>query len=86
MPYFYYMKTTNISGQRVKRAVVASGFTKEQVVASVQDLGFRFSIAGLDKVYRGDLPMHDSREILEAIALKCGCMVTDFFDREPLTA
>jgi len=73
------MKTTqDINGQKIKRAVRASGFTKEQVVASVQDCGLRFSLAGLDKMYRDEFPLNDTFEILGAIALKCGCLVSDF--------
>jgi hypothetical protein len=75
---------TVTNGQRVKRAVVASGYTKEQVVASVQDKGFRFSLAGLDKIYRGELPVNDADEILGAIALKCGCLISDFAEFEEI--
>lgn len=81
------MKTMiSVSGQKIKRAVVASGWTKEQVVASVQDKGFRFSLAGLDKIYRGELPVNDTEDIIGAIALKCGCLVSDFAEDEARTA
>lgn len=81
------MKTLiDMSGQKIKRAVVASGFTKEQVVASVQDKGFRFSLAGLDKIYRNEFPVNDTEEIIQAIALKCGCLVSDFAEDEAQTA
>jgi hypothetical protein len=76
----------NVNGQKVRRAVMASGFTKEQVVASVQDAGFRFSLAGLDKIYRGELPVRDAEDILGAIALKCGCQTSDFAESEARTA
>lgn len=68
----------NVNGQRIRKAVMASGFTKEQVVASVQDSGLRFSLAGLDKIYRNELPVKDAYDILGAIALKCGCLISDF--------
>jgi hypothetical protein len=81
------MKTlTDMSGQKIKRAVVASGFTKEQVVASVQDKGLRFSLAGLDKIYRNEFPVNDTEDIIGAIALKCGCLVSDFAEDEVKTA
>lgn len=69
---------SNVSGQKIRKAVMASGFTKEQVVASVQDSGLRFSLAGLDKIYRNELPVNDTSDIIGAIALKCGCLVSDF--------
>lgn len=76
----------NINGQKIKKAIRVSGFTKEQVVASVQDKGLRFSLAGLDKIYRNEFPLNDTLEILEAIAFKCGCPVSDFEDDEIRTA
>lgn len=75
-----------ISGKLVKKAVQKSSFTREQVVASVQDKGLRFSLAGLDKIYRNELPAKDTSEILEAIAQKCGCLVSDFAESEAQTA
>lgn len=65
---------------------MASGFTKEQVVASVQDAGFRFSLTGLDKIYRNEFPVKDTEEIVEVIALKCGCLSSDFTESEVKTA
>jgi hypothetical protein len=79
-------KIINVNGQKVRRAVLASGFSKEQVVASVQDAGLKFSLAGLDKIYRGELPVKDSDAILEAIAFKCHCQATEFADPEAQTA
>jgi hypothetical protein len=82
-----YMKTSYaVSGQKIKRAVVKSGWTKEQVVASVQDKGFRFSLTGLDKMFRNEFPVNDTEEILEAIALKCGCLISTFTEDEAQTA
>lgn len=75
-----------ISGRIVKKAVHRSGYTREQVVASVQDKGLRFSLAGLDKIYRNELPVKDREEILAAIAEKCGCSVSEFADSEAKTA
>jgi hypothetical protein len=79
-------KIINVNGQRVRRAVLASGYTKEQVVAHVQDAGLKFSLAGLDKIYRGELPVKDSDAILEAIAFKCRCLASDFAESEAQTA
>lgn len=76
----------NINGQKIRKAVMASGFTKEQVVASVQDTGLRFSLAGLDKIYRNEFPVRDSEEIIAAIALKCGCLTSSFAEDEAKTA
>jgi hypothetical protein len=81
------MKTIlSVNGQKIRRAVILSGFSKEQVVASVQDSGLRFSLTGLDKLYRGELPVRDSDEILEAIALKCSCLAMSFANSEAQTA
>lgn len=65
----------------MKKSVIASRWTKEQVVAHVQYKGISFSLAGLDRMYRGEL-VKDSDEILEAIAEKCGCSVDDFTESE----
>lgn len=82
-----YMKNTiNVSGQRIRRAVMASGYSKEQVVAHVQDKGLKFSLTGLDKMYRNELPVKDLEEILIAIAEKCSCHVSDFAESEAMTA
>jgi hypothetical protein len=72
------MKNTRTIGQKIRRTIIASHFTKEQVVASVQDKGLRFSLPGLDKMFRGQFPVNDTNEILEAIALKCGCSSSEF--------
>lgn len=61
---------------------MASGFTKEQVVASVQDKGLKFSLAGLDKIYRDELPVKDTEAILTAIAEKCCVDTSDFAEPE----
>ena len=76
------MKQIEVAGKNVRAAVNRSGFTKEQVVASVQDKGFRFSLAGLDRIYRNELPTFDRKEILEALAEKCRCTVLDFVESE----
>lgn len=68
----------SIDGMKIKRAILASGFTKEQVVASVQESGIRFSLAGLDKMFVNTFPVKHLEEILEQIALKCGCLASDF--------
>lgn len=72
------MKEMKVSGKSIRSAVLRSAYTKEQVVASVQDKGLSFSLAGLDKVYRGELPKKDTSEILKAIADKLGCTTQDF--------
>ena len=82
-----YMKNVfNVNGQKVKRMVNGSGYSKEQVVASVQDKGFRFSLSGLDKIYQNIFPVNDTEEILAAIAEKCGCSISDFGESEIKTA
>lgn len=68
------------------KAVNRSGFTKEQVVASVQDKGWRFSLAGLDRMYCGKLPKHNSKEILLAVAEKIGCEISDFAESQSESA
>lgn len=78
--------TINVSGQKIRRAVIGSGYSKEQVVASVQDKKLRFSLAGLDKIYRNEFPVNDTEEILAAIAEKCGCSISDFGESEMKTA
>ena len=59
-------------------AVMKSGYTREKVVVLVQEYGHRFSLAGLDKLIRGELPKRDAEGILKALAKACGCSVSDF--------
>lgn len=73
---------TDIDGSKIKRAILASGFTKEMVVASVQTSGLRFSLAGLDKMLANKFPKKDLDMILEEIAQKCRCLVSDFEELE----
>lgn len=80
------MQNVQINGKKIKSAVIRSRFTKEQVVASVQDRGIRFSLAGLDRIYRNELPVFSQKEILEAIAEKCRCKLSDFAELESLSA
>lgn len=79
-------KITNVNGQRVKKAVRISGKSKEKIVVAVQDAGLSFSLAGLDKMFRGELPVNESDEILEVIAFECGCLTSDFAESEAKTA
>lgn len=76
----------DISGLKLKRKIKASGFTKEQVVAHVQYKGLAFSLAGLDRMYRGEFTHEDLEEIVEAIAEKIGCPTSEFADPEARTA
>ena len=76
----------NINGLQVRKAVLQSGFTKEQVVASVQDEGLKFSLTGLDKIYRNELPVKDTEAILIAIAKKCCVEISFFAESEAKTA
>lgn len=71
------MKKIEYDGRKVKIAVVASGFTKEKVVTFVQDKGFRFSLAGLDKIFRNEFPKKDTETILGIIAENCRCDLID---------
>jgi hypothetical protein len=85
--YAYDMQTQqdsnalrSFSGQQLKKMVIKSGTTKEQVVAHVQDKGHRFSITGLDRMYRGELPKTEPTEILAGIAEKLKCDPSDFME------
>jgi hypothetical protein len=73
------MNAMRIDHEKLKRAVRASAFSKEQIVAAVQDEGYRFSLAGLDRMYKGEMPKNDLPEILQALALKLRCNVSDFY-------
>lgn len=69
---------SNFSGHKLKRAVVRSRFAKEQVVAHIQDKGIKFSLTGLDRIYRNELPRKETQEILAGIAEKLCCNLDDF--------
>lgn len=71
-----------INVEEMKRLMRQSGLKKEQVIAAVQDKGYRFSLASLDRIYRGELPKNDLPEILEVIASKIECKVSDFYSEE----
>ena len=89
-----------ISGLMVKRAVKTAmneqGLTKEQIVAAVQiaikgkkDVSgdeITFSLAGLDRIYRNDLPAKGCGIILRALAKVCQCSVSSFAEPETKTA
>lgn len=89
-----------ISGLMVKRVVKQTmgiqDLTKEQIVAAVQVAikgkttvhgdEITFSLAGLDRIYRGDLPVHGSQEILKALADVCNCSVSGFAEPETKSA
>jgi hypothetical protein len=66
------------SGPKFKKMVIKSGSTKEQVVAHVQDKGLRFSMAGLDRMFRGELPKNEPSEVLAGIAERLNCNPADF--------
>lgn len=76
---------TNFSGRKIKKKVMSSEFTKEQVVAYVQDtpdhdISYSFSLAGLDRLYRGELPKRNAGLIVTRIAEKLGCKVDEFLE------
>jgi hypothetical protein len=81
---------TNISGLKVKVLVQKSGKTREKVVALVQDIliedACTFSLAGLDKLTKGELPKTNPEKILEALAMVLCCQVSDFTESEAKTA
>lgn len=80
------MKEKIYNGKSIRSAVIRSGFTKEQVVVAVQEKGFRFSLAGLDRIYRNEFPTFDKKEILEIVAKKCRCKLSDFAESESVSA
>lgn len=81
---------------QVKNAMRLRDLTKEQIVAEVQTAikgkknvngdEITFSLAGLDRIYRNDLPAYGADEILSALALSCRCMVSSFAEPEVMTA
>jgi hypothetical protein len=77
-----------VDGQKIRLAVLKTGFTREKVVVLVQeDLGgITFSLAGLDKMIRGELPKRDCEKVLNSLAKVCGCLVSDFAEDEIKTA
>lgn len=80
------MKEFNVDGKNVRSAVIRSGFTKEQVVVAVQEKGYRFSLAGLDRIYKNMFPTFNKVEILETIAEKCRCKLSDFAESKEKSA
>ena len=81
---------TNIDGHKIKIAVAKSGKTPEKIVSLVQDVvidnGLSFSLAGLSKIFNGDLPRKEPEVILDALALVLGHSVSDFKEAEKETA
>lgn len=83
------MNTNEINGQKIRVAVLKTGLTREKVVALVQDdleIGVTFSLAGLDKMIRGELPKRDACKVLASLAKICGCSTLDFAESEAKTA
>jgi hypothetical protein len=62
----------------------------EKVVALVQDLvadeGLTFSLAGLDKLFKGELPKRDPGKIMSSLAKVLGLSVSDFAESEAQSA
>ncbi len=79
-------KILSVDGKRVKAFVFKSGLSKEKVVVHVQDTGHPFSLAGLDKIFRSELPKRDTEVILGIIANSCGCQISDFAEFEKVSA
>lgn len=90
-----------VSGLMVKRAVKMAlsddkDLTKEQVVAAVQiaikgkrDFNgdeITFSLAGLNRIYQGNLPTNGWEIILTELANVCKCHVSSFAEPEIKTA
>lgn len=80
----------------VKRAVNGSDLTKEQIVAAVQvaikdkrdvyGKEITFSLAGLDRIFRGTLPTNGWEIILAELAKVLNCHVSSFAEPETKTA
>jgi hypothetical protein len=85
-----YMTNMNVCGHKVKVAVLKDGRTREKVVALVQDLvadeGLTFSLAGLDKLFKGELPKRDPGKIMSSLAKVLGLSVSDFAESEAQSA
>jgi hypothetical protein len=90
MVYYTCMRDiTNIDGQKIRVAVLKTGLTREKVVVLVQEdleIGVTFSLAGLDKMIRGELPKRDAEKVLVSLAKICGCLISDFAESKVKTA
>lgn len=86
----YMTNITNVCGHEIKIAVINSGKTREKVVVLVQDIvrkdGLSFSLAGLDKLFKGELPKKDPQKILDALSLVLGVSTSTFAEEEAKTA
>ena len=80
----------DIDGNKVRIAVANSGMTREKVVVLVQDMvreeGLSFSLAGLIKLFEGELPKKDGEKILDALSLVLGHEASDFAESEARSA
>lgn len=80
----------DIDGNKVRIAVANSGMTREKVVVLVQDMvrqeGLSFSLAGLVKLFEGELPKKDGERILGALSQVLGHQASDFAESEAQSA
>jgi hypothetical protein len=75
-----------LKGGDLKKEVTRSPLTREKLVSLIQDEGFSFSITGLDRMFRGELPAKDTEHILLSLAKHLGCPISNFVDWERKTA
>lgn len=85
-----HMTNITVKGQKIKIAVTNCGKTREKVVVLVQealkDHGLSFSLAGLDKLQRDELPKKNAQIILEALADVLEKDVSDFAEFEAIAS
>ena len=80
--------TISINTHKLKVMVTNDLRTKEKIVATVQDLLRQkeslatFSLAGLDKLFKGETPKRYTSEILEALAEVLGADLSSFAELE----
>jgi hypothetical protein len=79
-----------VDGHKVKVAVLNCKMTREKVVVLVQDLirddGLSFSLAGLIKLFEGELPKRNPERILEALSSVLGFEASNFAEFEAQSA
>lgn len=74
------------NGQELKKQFMKSGKTREKLVSLVQDDGYSFSTSGLDRMFKGELPVKDVENLLLSLAKHLGCPLTSFTEAERKTA
>lgn len=75
-------KVTPLGTNAIRAWRLARGFSQEELVDRVRNLGQPFTTSSLSRIERGDQPYN--QRTLEALAKALGCEAADLLSRNPI--